>query len=64
MLRVFSLQEAMHSPNTELSMVHTVPDLTLCLGVLKHRAPLAKRAHLPAKKTPPFTMDFCSCGAI
>ena len=28
----------------------TVPDLPLCLGVLKHRAPLARGAHLPAKK--------------
>jgi hypothetical protein len=27
-----------------------LPDLPLCLGVLKHRAPLAKRAYLPAKK--------------
>jgi hypothetical protein len=27
----------------------TVPDLPLCLGVLKHRAPLAWGGHLPAK---------------
>jgi hypothetical protein len=30
--------------------------------VLKHRTPLARGAHIPAKKT--FTMDFCLCGAI
>jgi hypothetical protein len=42
-----------------------VPDLPLCLGVLKHRAPLAKEGgggHLPAKQF--FTVDFCLCGAI
>jgi len=27
---------------------HPVPDLPLCWGVLKHRNPLARRAHLPA----------------
>jgi len=32
----------------------TVPDLPLCLGVLKHR--------VPAKMC--FAMDFCLCGAI
>ena len=30
-------------------MALSVPDLPLCLGVLKHRVPLA-RGHLPAKK--------------
>jgi hypothetical protein len=42
-----------------------VPDLPLCLGVLKHRASLASGeggAHLPVKQIS--TMDFCSCGAI
>ena len=39
-----------------------VPDLPLCLGVLKHRASLARGPHLPAKNI--FTMDFCLCGAI
>jgi hypothetical protein len=45
-----------------------VPDLPLCLGVLKHRVPLASGrgwrggGHLPAKLF--FTMDFCLCGAI
>jgi len=40
-----------------------VPDLPLCLGVLKHRGPLARgEGHLAAKKN--FTMDFCLCGAI
>ena len=38
-----------------------MPDLPLCLGVLKHRAPLA-RGHLPAKIK--ITMDFCFYGAI
>ena len=27
---------------------YSVPDLPLCLGVLKHRAPLARGTHLPA----------------
>jgi hypothetical protein len=27
----------------------TVPDLPLCLGVLKHRIPLSRGAHLPTK---------------
>ena len=39
-----------------------VPDLPLCLGVLKHRASLVEGLHLPAKTK--FTMDFCLCGAI
>jgi hypothetical protein len=29
---------------------YSVPDLPLCLGVLKHRTLLARRGHLPAKK--------------
>ena len=37
-------------------------DLALYLGVLKHRAPLARGEHLPAKTF--FAMDFCLCGAI
>ena len=36
-----------------------VLDLPLCLGVIKHRALLARGAHLPAKHC--FAMD---CGAI
>jgi len=43
-------------------VLQSVPDLPLCLGVLKHRASLARGPHLPAKKH--FTMDFCLCGAI
>jgi hypothetical protein len=42
---------------------HTVPDLPLCLGVLKHRAPLIRGANLPAKEFF-LTMDFCLSGAI
>jgi hypothetical protein len=41
-----------------------VPDLPLCLGVHKHRAPLARGEggiFLPKNI---FTMDFCLCGAI
>ena len=38
-----------------------MPDLPLCLGVLKHRIPLGRGAHFPANKKP---MDFCLCGAI
>ena len=45
-----------------MSAFYTVPDLPLCLGVLKHRAPLARVAHFPAKKV--FTMDFYLSGAI
>jgi hypothetical protein len=30
------------------SFVCIVPDLPLCLGVLKHRVPFARRTHLPA----------------
>jgi hypothetical protein len=43
----------------------TVPDLPLCLGVLKHRVPLTRGGgggHFPANKI--FTMDVCLCGAI
>ena len=36
-----------------------MPDLPLCLGVLKHRASLGL-VFLPKK----FKMDFCLCGAI
>jgi hypothetical protein len=36
--------------------------LSLCLDVLKHRAPLARGAHLPAKFF--FRMEFCLCGAV
>jgi len=51
-----------------MGTMRPVPDLPLCLGLLKHRAPLVKGGggggggHLPAKKY--FTMDFCLCGAI
>jgi hypothetical protein len=45
--------------------MNSVPDLPVWLGVLKHRAPLARgelRAiFLPKKK---ITMDFCLYGAI
>ena len=47
--------------------VKTVPDLPLCLGVLKHRASLARGGggHLPAKKKPNILRwIFCLCGAI
>ena len=41
-----------------------VPDLPLCLGVLKHRAPLARGGgHLPGKAIF-LRLDFCLCGAI
>ena len=36
---------------------YPVPDLPLCLGVLKHRTLLARRGHLPANLF--FTMDIC-----
>jgi hypothetical protein len=40
-----------------LSVVPVLPDLPLCLGVLKHRAPLARGGgHIPVRKE--FTMDF------
>jgi len=39
-----------------------VPDLPLCLGVLKHRAPLAREEGIFLPKT--FYVDFCLCGAI
>jgi hypothetical protein len=36
---------------TITSIFLPVPDLPLCLGVLKHKAPLARRGgHLPAEK--------------
>ena len=40
-----------------------VPDLPLCLGLLKHRASLARGGliFLPPKK---IMMDFCLCGAV
>ena len=44
-----------------LDALTAVTYLPLCLGVLKHRAPLAKGTHLPAIF---FTMDFCLFGAI
>jgi hypothetical protein len=31
--------------------LEAVPDLQLYLGVLKHRTPLAREGHIPAKKT-------------
>ena len=42
-----------------------MPNLPLCLGVLKHTASLVSGGrgdHLPAKNK--ITMDFCLCGAI
>jgi hypothetical protein len=42
-----------------LLMQYPVPDLSLCLGVLKHRTSLA-----PSSCQNNFTMDFCLCGAI
>ena len=39
-----------------------MPDLPLCLGVLKHRVPLARGTHLPANFF--FTMEFCLSDAI
>ena len=44
------------------SNYHTVPDLPLCLGVLKQRASLSRGPHLPAKHF--ITLDFWLCGAI
>ena len=46
--------------------VGPVPDLLLCLGVLKHRAPLAMEGGGVDIVLPKFffTMDFCLCGAI
>jgi hypothetical protein len=41
---------------------HTVPELPLCLGVLKHRAPLARGVIFLPKYV--FTMDFCLYWAI
>jgi hypothetical protein len=44
-----------------INTVRSVPDLPLCLGVLKYRAPLARGPiFLPQKNT----MEFCLCGAI
>jgi hypothetical protein len=42
-----------------------LPNLPLCLGVLKHGDSLTRggRAHLPANFFN-FPMDFCLCGAI
>jgi len=42
--------------------IYTVPDLPLCLSVLKHRASLVRRPNLPAKRN--YTMDVWLCGAI
>ena len=40
-----------------------MPDLPLCLDVLKHRASLARGGwHLPVNLF--FTIDFCLCGTI
>jgi len=39
-----------------------MPDLPLCLGVLKHRASLIRGASSSCQQK--FTMDFCLCGAI
>jgi hypothetical protein len=42
---------------------YRVPDLPLCLGMLKHRAPLAKGDPSSCQFIL-LTMDFCLCGAI
>ena len=39
-----------------------MPDLPLCFGVLKHRAPLAGGGGSSCQEK--ITMDFCFCGAI
>ena len=41
-----------------------VPDLPLCLGVIKHRSPLASGRGVIFLPKSFFTMDFCLCGAI
>ena len=41
-----------------------VPDLPFCLGVLKHRAPLAWGGGASSCQKIIFTMDFCLCGEI
>jgi hypothetical protein len=48
--------------DTKCLQMEPMPDLPLCLCVLKHRASLARGPHLPAKNI--ITMDFCLCGAI
>ena len=58
MLRVFSLQEVMHSPNTELSMVHAVPDLPLCLDVLLAQGLVGQGRPIFLPKKPPFYDGF------
>ena len=42
-----------------------MPDLPLCLGVLKHMASLARRGEGGSYSCQNnFTVDFCLCGAI
>ena len=49
--------------STYFYIQNAVPDLLLCLGVFKYRAPLAgEGGHLPPKNN--ITMDLCLCGAI
>ena len=54
--RVYISQEEFEDTN------RAVPDLPLCLGVLKHRSSLTRGASSSCQKQS--TMDFCLCGAI
>ena len=54
--RVYISQEEFEDTNG------AVPDLPLCLRVLKHRSSLTRRASPSCQKKS--TMDFCLCGAI
>ena len=46
---------------TFICLPQPVPDLPLCLGMLKHRAPLARGGggHLPAKRNDGFLLMWC-----
>ena len=48
--------------SSEFERTGSVPDLPLCLGVFRHRAPLARGTNLPAKIF--LRMDFGLYGAI
>jgi hypothetical protein len=53
----------LNKPHTKKKcIILSFPDLPLCLGGLKHRAPLARGAFLPAKKN--FYNAYNACGAI
>jgi len=65
MLVSFGSSRAYYNCQFRTWMFLTVPDLPMCLGLLKHRAPLAKGGgifYLLANFF--FTMDFCLCGAV